>query len=62
LSKTLNLIIIKPKLKKKFQNLKNSKWLPENYKALRKVLEKIERLNIFVKTLREREDNKPKLL
>jgi hypothetical protein len=40
----------------------NSKWLPENYKGLRKVLAKIEGLTIFVKTQRELEVNKPKLL
>jgi hypothetical protein len=42
--------------------LKNLKWLPENYKGLRKVLAKLEGLNIFVKTQRGLEDNKPKLL
>ena len=42
--------------------MKNSNWLPENYKGLRKVLAKIKGLNIFVKTQRGLEDNKPKLL
>jgi hypothetical protein len=42
--------------------LKNSKWLPENCKGLRKVLAKIEGLNIFEKTQRELKVNKPELL
>jgi hypothetical protein len=56
-----NGLIYRPKFYEKFQILKYSKWLPENYKGLQNVLAKIKGLNIFEKTLRELEVNKPKL-
>jgi hypothetical protein len=49
LSKSSKWLTYKPNFKEKFQILKNSKWLPENYKGLQNVLAKIEGLDIFEK-------------
>jgi hypothetical protein len=62
LSKSSKWLINKPKFKEKFQNLKNSKWLPDNNKGLQNVLAKVEGLNIFEKTYQELKVKKSKLL